>query len=50
MKEWFSYVDKYTVDGLLKRWPDTQYRDWFLGDWLAPIGVDAVNVWGQWKK
>ena len=26
---------------LLKRWPDTQYRDWFLGDWLAPIGVDA---------
>ena len=41
MKEWFSYVDKYTVDGLLKRWPDTQYRDWFLGDWLAPIGVDA---------
>ena len=29
------------MDGLLKRWPDTQYRDWFLGDWLAPIGVDA---------
>ena len=41
MKEWFSYVDKYTVDGLLKRWPDTQYRDWYLGDWLAPMGVDA---------
>ena len=41
MKEWFSYVDKYTVDGLLKRWPDTQYRDWFLGEWLAPIGVDS---------
>lgn len=41
MKEWFGYVDKYTVDGLLKRWPDTKYRDWYLGDWLAPMGVDA---------
>ena len=36
-------VDKYTVDGLLKRWPDTKYRDWYLGDWLAPMGVDAGN-------
>lgn len=41
MKEWFKYVDKYTIDGLLKRWPDTKYRDWYLGDWLAPMGVDA---------
>lgn len=41
MKQWLGYVDKYTVDGLLKRWPDTPYRDWFLGDWLAPAGVDA---------
>ena len=41
MKEWLGYVDKYTVNGLLKRWPDTPYRDWFLGDWLAPDGVDA---------
>lgn len=43
MKEWFKYVDKYKVDGLLKRWPDTKYRDWYLGDWLAPMGVDAGN-------
>ena len=43
MKEWFKYVGKYTVDGLLKRWPDTKYRDWYLGDWLAPMGVDAGN-------
>ena len=43
MKEWFKYVDKYTVDGLLKRWPDTKYRDWYLGDWLAPMVVDAGN-------
>ncbi len=41
MKRWLGYVDKYTVDGLLKRWPDTPYRDWYLGDWLAPGGVDS---------
>lgn len=41
MKEWFKYVDQYTIDGLLKRWPDTKYRNWYLGDWLAPMGVDA---------
>ncbi|MBK5720023.1 family 78 glycoside hydrolase catalytic domain [Dysgonomonas sp. Marseille-P4677] len=43
MKKWLTYVEKYTVDGLLKRWPDTPYRDWFLGDWLAPMGVDSGN-------
>ena len=43
MKKWFGYVDRYTVNGLLKRWPDTTYRDWYLGDWLAPIGVDSGN-------
>lgn len=41
MKQWMQYVDKYTVNGLLKRWPDTPYRDWYLGDWLAPHGVDT---------
>ncbi len=41
MKQWLGYVEKYTIDGLLKRWPDTDYRDWYLGDWLAPVGVDA---------
>ncbi len=43
MQEWLGYVDEYTVDGLLARWPDTEYRDWFLGDWLAPDGVDTGN-------
>lgn len=44
MKQWLGYVDKYTVDGLLKRWPDTDYRGWYLGDWLAPEGVDYQNL------
>lgn len=41
MKLWFDYVDKYSVDGLLQPWPDTSNRMWFLGDWLAPDGVDV---------
>jgi alpha-L-rhamnosidase len=43
MKAWLGYVDAYTVNGLLKRWPDTPHRDWYLGDWLAPGGVDTGN-------
>jgi alpha-L-rhamnosidase len=43
MQKWLGYVDKYTVGGLLKRWPDTDYRGWYLGDWAAPSGVDLAN-------
>lgn len=43
MKQWLKYVDTYTQDGLLRRWPDTDYRSWYLGDWLAGGGVDVVN-------
>ncbi|MDR0560344.1 MAG: glycoside hydrolase family 78 protein [Prevotellaceae bacterium] len=43
MKKWLGYVEKYTINGLLKRWPDLPYRDWYLGDWLAPSGVDSGN-------
>lgn len=52
MLGWISYVDAYTVDGLLKRWPDLENRNWYLGDWAAPpervdvldpASVDLVN-------
>ena len=43
MKHWLEYVDKYTVDGLLKKWPDQKDRWWYLGDWAAPKGI-GVNV------
>lgn len=43
MKHWLDYVDAYTVDGLLKEWPETEYRHWFLGDWAAPEGVDVKD-------
>ena len=43
MKHWLDYVDAYSVDGLLKRWPDEPYRGWYLGDWAAPQGVDVQD-------
>lgn len=41
MKLWLNYVDSYTQEGLLQRWPDTSFRIWYLGDWLTPEGTDA---------
>ena len=43
MKHWLDYVDAYTVDGLLKAWPNEKYRGWYLGDWAAPEGVDVKD-------
>lgn len=40
MQRWLEYAERYMADGLLRRWPDTDYRGWYLGDWLAPSGVD----------
>jgi alpha-L-rhamnosidase len=28
---------------LLKRWPDTDYRGWYLGDWATPKGIDQTD-------
>ena len=40
MRHWLRYVDAYTVDGLLKRWPDTDYRAWYLGiGWLRRVSI-----------
>lgn len=41
MLRWISYVDRYSVDGLLQKWPDDERRGWYLGDWLAPRGTDV---------
>jgi alpha-L-rhamnosidase len=43
MQKWLGYVDHHTVDGLLKRWPDTDYRSWYLGDWAVPEGIDQTD-------
>ncbi|MCP9612273.1 alpha-L-rhamnosidase [Coprobacter tertius] len=43
MQRWLDYVDKYSVKGLLKPWPNTDYRNWYLGDWATPSGIDQTN-------
>jgi len=43
MQKWLGYVDKQSVGGLLKRWPDTEYRSWYLGDWATPEGAGDPN-------
>jgi len=40
MQKWLGYVKTYSADGLLKGWPDTDYRGWYLGDWATPTGID----------
>ena len=41
MKRWLGFVGRHVKDGLLQPWADTDRRMWFLGDWLAPKGVDV---------
>ena len=43
MQQWLEYVKEYTVDGLLKTWPNTDYRNWYLGDWATPEGIDQTD-------
>ena len=43
MQQWLGYVAKYSPDGMLHPWPETNYRGWYLGDWATPEGVDQKN-------
>lgn len=43
MKKWLGYVREYSPEGLLRAWHDTHNRYWYLGDWLAPDGIDVRN-------
>jgi alpha-L-rhamnosidase len=43
MQQWLGYVEKYSPNGLLKAWPNTDYRNWYLGDWAVPEGTDQTN-------
>ncbi len=36
MQQWLGYVEAYTKEGLLRPWPETDYRSWYLGDWARP--------------
>ena len=43
MQQWLAYAEKYMENGLLKPWPNTEYRNWYLGDWATPKGIDQTN-------
>ena len=43
MQRYIAYAEQFMPDGLLTvehRWPSTRRKDWFLGDWAVPEGVD----------
>jgi alpha-L-rhamnosidase len=43
MVNWLKYVQEQSPDILLEKWPLTNYRNWFLGDWATPEGVDQTD-------
>ena len=43
MLNWLGYVQKYSPNILLEQWPATEDRNWYLGDWATPEGVDQTD-------
>jgi alpha-L-rhamnosidase len=43
-RSWLEFVESHKKDGLLRRWPDEEYRAWYLGDWATPTGIDQTDV------
>lgn len=43
MLNWLTYVEKYSPDMLLEEWPTTENRNWYLGDWATPEGIDQTD-------
>jgi alpha-L-rhamnosidase len=40
MLSWLGYVQKYSPKVLLEEYPTTENRNWYLGDWATPEGID----------
>ncbi len=40
MCRWLEFIRQHCEDEILQPWPDNERHTWFLGDWLAPEGVD----------
>ncbi len=43
MLNWLGYVEKYSPNTLLEEWPTTENRNWYLGDWATPEGIDQTD-------
>ena len=46
MVRWLGFVEKHCEDGILRPWPDTERRAWFLGDWAVPE-LWSATLWSQ---
>ena len=40
---WLEYVAKSTRANVLHPWPAVNYRNWYLGDWATPDGIDQKH-------
>jgi alpha-L-rhamnosidase len=43
MLNWLGYVQKHSPNILLEQWPTTENRNWYLGDWATPEGIDQTD-------
>ncbi|MDD5704669.1 MAG: family 78 glycoside hydrolase catalytic domain [Kiritimatiellae bacterium] len=44
MRKWLEFVESHCRHGdLLEPWPNTVRRNWFLGDWATPEGIDQTH-------
>jgi alpha-L-rhamnosidase len=44
MQKWMGFVESHSPKGLLERWPNTDYRNWYLGDWARPGRTDGAAL------
>lgn len=42
MQRWIGFAERNMENGILKNWGVTQYRNWYLGDWATPKGIDQT--------
>lgn len=42
MQRWIGFAERNMENGLLKNWGVTKYRNWYLGDWATPDGIDQT--------
>lgn len=40
MLNWLEFIEKYSPNILLEEYPTTENRNWFLGDWATPEGIN----------
>ncbi len=44
MVKWLGFAEQNKKDGLLKEWAATELRNWYLGDWATPVGINQTDV------